>query len=267
MEKFADIHERGAAGLAVQLRACEDVKAAADVAARHLDEVLGAYCRQGGADVERARRFGEVARASLSLMGAVNRAQARVLPGKITAVTKRFRAYLPYLSPVLTGILAILLYFSGDTNFSILALIALFAALFAGRARPDAQALPEVSATPMADPEEMERRLAYLFRTLDLSMAEDEKQADAAPLSRALLESIQMLTEAQLQKDPDFALSAVPQLLRALEQQGVSMRLFSDGYESDFDLLPAAVGGETIRPAIMMGDALILRGQATVKAS
>ena len=33
----------------------------------------------------------------------------------------------------------------------------------------------------------------------------------------------------------------------------------------DFDLLPAPVGGRTIRPALRQGGTLLLRGQATIK--
>ena len=35
--------------------------------------------------------------------------------------------------------------------------------------------------------------------------------------------------------------------------------------EQDFDLLPAPVGGRTIRPALRQGGTLLLRGQATIK--
>ena len=63
-----------------------------------------------------------------------------------------------------------------------------------------------------------------------------------------------------------FALRTIPQLETALSRDGIVMIPYSEENRHLFDLLPAAEGGETIRPALMRGGNLIARGQATCKA-
>lgn len=74
-----------------------------------------------------------------------------------------------------------------------------------------------------------------------------------------------MLLEAQLTGDAQYALKGIPSLADALTRQGIEMISYAPERAQDFDLLPAPVGGRTIRPALRQGGTLLLRGQATIK--
>lgn len=58
-----------------------------------------------------------------------------------------------------------------------------------------------------------------------------------------------MLLEAQLTGDAQYALKGIPSLADALTRQGIEMISYAPERAQDFDLLPAPVGGRTIRPA------------------
>ena len=77
------------------------------------------------------------------------------------------------------------------------------------------------------------------------------------------LHYIQMLMEAVYTQDGDYALKAAPQLVSALNGQGVEMVEYSPEHRDWFELFPGTEDGLTIRPALVKDGKLLARGQAT----
>ena len=92
-----------------------------------------------------------------------------------------------------------------------------------------------------------------------------EAPREPGGLEPPLLEAVQMLLEARLTGDPEYALKGIPTMVSALNAQGIELLPYSTENHGNFDLLPAPEGGKTIRPALRQGDTLLMRGQATVK--
>lgn len=114
-----------------------------------------------------------------------------------------------------------------------------------------------------------------LLRALDNMMLEADRflervrqraelqQARLPELDADVLDAVQMLAEAQRAGDGDYALKALPGLFAALLRKEVRMADYAPEHAEDFDLFPSVAAPRTIRPALYLDNALILRGQAT----
>lgn len=115
-----------------------------------------------------------------------------------------------------------------------------------------------------------------LLQTLDAMMLETDRwltqltqqgQLQAAArlpaLDEQVLEAVQMLAEAQGAGDGAYALKALPGLFAALLRKQVVLSDYRPERAEDFDLFPTVAAPRTIRPAVYLGEALVLRGQAT----
>ena len=132
-------------------------------------------------------------------------------------------------------------------------------------------ALPEAQGVPRADIDELMRRLDMLAANMDSAygrmLGESGQQLLPEKLqwSTEQLEAVQMLWEALRQDDGRYALKTLPQLIMSLEQQGIRLCEYSEATAAYFERLPGVEDGYTIRPALMLGDRLIARGQVTQK--
>lgn len=132
-------------------------------------------------------------------------------------------------------------------------------------------ALPEAHGVPKADIEELLRRLDRLSLNMDAAYermkGEDTKQSlpETIQWSNDQLEAVQMLWEALKQDDGKYALKTLPQLIMSLEQQGMTICEYTESKAAYFELLPGVEDGYTVRPALMLGDKLIAKGQVTQK--
>lgn len=132
-------------------------------------------------------------------------------------------------------------------------------------------ALPEAQGVPKADIDELMRRLDRLAMNMDSAYARMLGES-AKPLlpevmrwSPEQLEAVQMLWEALRQDDGRYALKTLPQLMISLEQQGLKLCEYSEDTAMYFERLPGMEDGYTIRPALMLGDKLVAKGQVTQK--
>ena len=268
-----DLHTLGAEeeGLLIsRLAQCADAKSAGDEAIRWLDQVGAAYAEQAMPAAQRAKALGllGVGKAALEALGAVDRAQVSSGP-LLSPPQPRWRLALGYLPSLLAGLSALWALLLEHNALCLLC--ALGGGLALPVLRPALTALtgemrraPE--ARPQAAPEQLARRLLYLLGEIDGQLEREQPAPEEGPrLGAPLLEAAQMLLEAQLTGDAQYALKGVSPLADALTRQGIELVLYAPDRAQDFDLLPAPVGGRTLRPALRQGGALLLRGQATVK--
>lgn len=140
-----------------------------------------------------------------------------------------------------------------------------------GARRSEVPALPEARGVPRADVDELMRRLERLAANMDSAyermLGESARPAlpDAVSWSPSQLESVQMLWEALRQDDGRYALKTLPGLIMSLEEQGMSIVEYSEDTAGYFERLPGVEDGYTIRPALMLGERLVARGQVTQK--
>ncbi|MDL2206328.1 hypothetical protein LJC33_05390 [Eubacteriales bacterium OttesenSCG-928-N13] len=126
--------------------------------------------------------------------------------------------------------------------------------------------VPEVTGHPIVNTDMLVRCMDRMMLDMDQMLNNTSAPELPAPeLSRGMMESIQMLMEARINEDGNYALKALPQMMDALQRQGIEVLLFDQDTKQNFDLLPAPDGGETIRPALVKDGHVLCRGQATVK--
>lgn len=175
----------------------------------------------------------------------------------------------PLLAPVLiSAVLVIYLLLNGQMwPALLLALITVLWLLLLLRQRGQ---------EPARHPQVSEKRL---LRALDNMMLEadrylervrqlaEQQQAHLPELGTDVLEAVQMLAEAQRASDGAYALKALPGLFAALLRSDVRMADYTPEHAEDFDLFPSVAAPRTIRPALYLESALILRGQATQRVA
>ena len=264
--ELTQLLQRDRGELIRRLEKAEDVKAAGDILTETLDkfrvEASGGMLSRERLALNRAcavanegcRMIASVAKTNVDIVAAPESDKA----------TKA--GVLSYLPSALSTVLAVMLCLESNMGGAIVAIVSAAAGIFfKGKAKKDA--LPQVTAVPAIDAEETARRFEALLRSVDTAVADDKpEETHAGEMSQPLVESLQMLMEAQLTRDGAFALRTIPQVETALTRDGIVMIPYSEENKHLFDLLPAPEGGETIRPALMRGGNLIARGQATCKA-
>lgn len=274
MPELSRLFEKRREAFERELKAGGDVKSAYDACVRQLSEIRRDYLSETGDTQQRVRvnQLMAAAQDAISCMLAVTQLDISMkLPNaQPEAACKRrltMKRFLPYLPAALCAALALWLFLDERFSTMILALAAAGSSYFAlYRLRTPARQLPDVTGVTKVDPAELTRRIERLLHDMDaLLMSQASDTARPLELTSGLMESMQMLMEARLTEDGAFALKALPQMMEALTQQGVEVRMYDAGNKTDFDLLPAPVGGETIRPALVKDGRVLMRGQATIK--
>lgn len=255
------------------LKQCRDVKETADCAALFLDKIGRETLAEADSREERAEieRLFSAARCALACMQAVTKADVTVTrrPQEKAVGWARARELAPYAAILLGAVLCVWLILAGEQAGA-----AMCVALMALSLLPQREKRPqeEVTATPRADEYELIRQFDRLIDRLDALMsarrAEREERLlseadEPLLLSKGLLEPIQMLMEAAETQDGRYALKTLPKVREALRAQGVQALDFSQENQAYFEMFPSEQGGRTIRPALLRGGKLILRGQAT----
>lgn len=269
MKGFYVLSQERGQELERRLQGVSDAKAAQDEAARYLDELGAQYTRQDMQEDKRRKALGllAVAKTALEAMDAVNQAEILRLPGPAPRGDRsHWRQYLYRLPALMAAAAAVWAVLKSQTGLCLLcALSAMGSFLTAERGSGDVPR-ENLQARPRAEAAQLARRLDYLLKEIDAQLREEPPAPREAPrLTTPVLESVQMLLEAQLTGDAQYALKGVSPLAAAMTRQGIDFVTYAPERARDFDLLPAPVGGETIRPAVRQGDLLLLRGQATVK--
>ena len=257
-----------------EIAAARDAKEACDCAVRTLEDIRRACALENTQLRARLNELCAVARSALSAMDAVTRVDIHMrlngapLSPRGPAARAGLRRAAGFAPAAACAVLAVWLFLDGYNNPALLAaLAAAVSAAAPWRARRVSAAPPEVTGCPQADPAALARRMEQLLDEIDArleadSLAQAVDEADEIP--DGLLEAAQMLMEADLTRDGAFALRALPGLLAALKRQGVSAVMYSAENARYFDLLPAASGERTVRPALLQNGRLIARGQAAV---
>lgn len=264
---FTALYESRAAAFEGDLSACTDSRAAAARACRFVDELLEAFSGEAEDVRVRARAvmLCRVAKSALSGIEAVTESDVRAIHERERPAKARLRAALHYAPGVIAGALSVWLYLSGQVNPAFLSLLCATLSVLAARERARPIAPERYEAAVRVHAHDLSRHVAFLCREIDQLLPEREAPPHGAGPSMALLEAAQMLMEAELTKDGDYALKSVPQFVDALERDDVRFSKYEDGDSRDFDLLPGPKDGATIRPAVRRHGELLLRGQAMVK--
>ena len=252
-----------------ELSACEDVKAAADCLGRTLERLR--VEARAEADTPALRRetdrLFEAAKQAALLMLSVTEADISFSRKPATKKEKIAQA-LPWASAatglLLTGWMVLI----GKNAAAVVALVSAGLGLAQAWLRRGGD-LDGYKARPRVNVYELMRMTDRLTQAMDdsLSQAYEEQAtlpgAGRAELTGDLLAPMQMLMEAVYTHDGDYALKAAPQLVSALNEQGVELVEFSDAHRDWFELFPGTEAGLTIRPALVKEGKLLARGQAT----
>lgn len=270
MKELREIYSEMQDDIERSLRLCVDGKAAAETLVTGLERIKEAYLDQGdvAADRREVNRLFDVARAGVAMVATATEAEISLRLPSVAAHRRvwRFRDILPWIPALLSGILAIWLFFDQQTNAAFVALLSAAAFFISVREmRPGAAKTPAMIATPKVGVQDALRQMGDVIDCIDRGLREPAlPQAEPLRLTPPLLESVQMLMEANEAKDGLFALKALPQITIELERQGIEILSYSPETRAYFDLYPAQTGGETIRPALLLHGAPLSRGQATI---
>ena len=263
--ELTELLQRDKGELLQKLERAEDVKESGDILCAFLDK-FRQEAASGMLTHERMalNRACSVANEGCRMIASVSKTKVDIQQVPVdTKMTKT--GVLAFLPAMMCAVLAVLLCFEGDMGGAVVAALSAAVSVVL-KGKEQKSAMPQVNAFPMVDAQETVRRFDALLRAIDTAVADDVPESGAAgEMSQPLMESLQMLMEAQLTKDGAFALRTIPQVETALSRDGIVMVPYSEENKHLFDLLPAPEGGETIRPALMSGGSLIARGQATCK--
>ncbi|MBR0464629.1 MAG: hypothetical protein IJJ23_09685 [Clostridia bacterium] len=260
------------AGLEKEFAACSDVKDAADCVGRVLEKLrmqARAEAETPALSRETDRLFDAAKQASLLLLSATE-ADIAVQPIHVRLTRReRIKKALPWISAGVSLLLTAWREMLGQHLGAVIALLGAGAAVTLAYLRTDPTDPAAMTARTRVNAHELLRMLDRLVQALDenLSQAGTEHSA-AAPGDQPALTSdwyapLQMLMEAVYTGDGDYALKAVPQIEQALQDQGIELVAFSEEKRAMFDMFPGTEPGLTIRPAVMRGERLLARGQAT----
>ena len=253
-----------------------DAKAAHDACVRCLGDLRRDYLDQITDASERLRlnELISAAEGGIAMMVAVSNVDIKLRLGGQKATVRRirmgFKQLLVYLPCAMCSVLAIWLYLEAQLPAAVMALASgLMSLLSLMRLRPKqaGSTIPDVIGEATVDAQALSRWMDALLGRMDQLLEQDklEQSAQMPELGHPMLEAIQMLMEAKLTEDGAFALKALPQMMAALESEGIEVELYTKASGANFDMLPAPVGGETIRPALLRDGRLLVRGQATIK--
>lgn len=275
---FSAFFQAGRDSLRAQLAASRDLTEMEDAVRLFWDSMQHDFTSR--VTGERARELGfelfVVAKSAISCMLSVSQADVlfRAAPPDAPRATRKFD-WKKYVGAGASALLTAYLLLESmwvPMGVSLISTVWQVVALRADDRRLNAPpALPEAQGVPRADVDELMRRLDMLAANMDSAytrmLGESGKQLlpETIQWSPEQLGAVQMLWEALRQDDGRYALKTLPQLIMALEQQGLSLCEYSEATAAYFERLPGIEDGYTIRPALMLGDKLIARGQVTQK--
>ena len=264
-----DKYESRREALEKELAACEDVKAAADCLGRMLERLR--IEARAEADTPALRRetdrLFEAAKQAALLMMSVTEADVSAVRRPVTTKEKRAQA-LPWASAGAGLALAAWMLLIGQSAAAALGLISAGLGVCQAWLRRDGDAAGYRARTRV-NVYDLMRMTDRLTQAMDdsLSQAGQEQQtlpgAGRAELTGDMLTPVQMLLEAVYTQDGDYALKAAPQLVSALNEQGVELVEYTPDHRDWFELFPGTEDGLTIRPALVKEGRLLARGQAT----
>ena len=264
-----DKYESRREALEKELAACEDVKAAADCLGRTLERLR--IEARAEADTPALRRetdrLFEAAKQAALLMMSVTEADVSAVRGPVTKKEKIAQA-LPWASAGAGLALAAWMLLIGQSAAAALGLISAGLGVCQAWLRRDGDAAGYKARTRV-NVYDLMRMTDRLTQAMDdsLSQAGQEQQtlpgAGRAELTGDMLTPVQMLMEAVYTQDGDYALKAAPQLVSALNEQGVELVEYTPDHRDWFELFPGTEDGLTIRPALVKEGRLLARGQAT----
>lgn len=265
-----EAYERRRDALERALTACPDVKAATDCLTGALEQVrmeTRAVLPDAAARREADRLFDAAKRAAL-LMMSVTEADARIEDGGQTDRRERLAAILSWTAAGAGAVLTAWLMIAGQTAAAVLALISCAAGAARAMLKPAGRAQTVVTQATRPNVYEMMRLADRLMASIGDALEQIGREqsalpADAPRVTGELLQPIQMLMEAVYTGDGNYALKAAPQIVAALNDEGVRLVEYSPETREYFDLFPGTEPDLTIRPAVMQGERVLARGQAT----
>ena len=252
------------------LTACPDVKAAADCLAGALEQVrmeTRAALPDAAARREADRLFDAAKRAAL-LMMSVTEADACIEDGGQTDRREKLAAILSWTAAGAGAVLTAWLMIAGQTAAAVLALISCAAGAARAMLKPAERAQTAVTQATRPNVYELMRLVDRLMSSIGDALEQIDREQTALPtdaprVTGELLQPIQMLMEAVYTGDGNYALKAAPQIAAALNDEGVRLVEYSPETRDYFDLFPGTEPDLTIRPAVMQGERVLARGQAT----
>ena len=266
-----EAYEKRRAPLEEALKNCADVKEAADCLGRTMEQVrMDTRALADTAARREVDRLFEAAGQAALLMMTVTEADVRVVEAAKPQTAKdRAIEWLPWISAgvglVLTGwMLAV-----GQGAAAVVAAVSAGLGAVQGRVRAKNSAPKLETSATRVNVYELMRMTDRLMQAMEdalLQIGAEETQALPAYQPRVtsdLLAPMQMLMEAVYTQDGDYALKAAPQLVSALNGEGVELVEYAEATREYFDLFPGTEGGLTIRPAVLKDGKLLARGQAT----
>ncbi|MDO4548756.1 MAG: hypothetical protein Q4D04_11695 [Clostridia bacterium] len=266
MLSLSQMHTKRAAELEIKLDDCRNVAQAKQVACEWIDDITANYISQVDFVYSRqsANSLADVAKQAVRSISAVDKAAWRYAEPVERAKGITAKDAIKYSPAALMLVVGVICLAYGLTAACCLCVIAAAASVVVSTVVKDR---PAVEASPVVNRDELIARLYRVFEEMDARLAEsvNDMLPDAPRLTRGVIEGVQMLTEARITADGEYALKSVPLLVDSLRRQGISLEVYSPETRADFELLPSLKGGDTIRPAVRQGDKLLLRGQATVE--
>lgn len=261
-------YEKRRAALEAELAACPDVRMAADCLSRALEQIR-LETRTALEDASARRqvdRLFETARRAVALVAGVTEADVAVQEAQEDR-TARIAKILSWMTAGAGVIMTAWMLIIKENGAALCALLT--AALGTARAfMPVSQSASVDMRATRVNAYELMRLLDRLMQGLEeqieqLGHREAALPGDAPRVTGELLAPIQMLMEAVYTGDGDYALKAVPFLTAALDEQGLRLVEYSPQTSACFDLFPGTQPDLTIRPAVLQGDKVLARGQAT----
>ena len=255
------------------LAACSDVKDAADLLGRTLERLrmrVRTETETPALSREADRLFDAAKQASLLLLSATE-ADISVRPAH-TQLSRRewIKKALPWISAGISLLLTAWMELLGQHAGAVIALLGAACGVALAYLRTEGTDASELTARTRVSAHECVRMFDRLVQALDDDLSQAGQQESAGPADQPALTGdwyapIQMLMEALYTGDGAYALKAVPQIRQILKDQGIELLTFTEENRSCFDMFPGTEPGLTIRPAVMRGERLLARGQATEK--
>ena len=264
-----EAYERRRDALERALSVCTDVKAAADCLTGALEQVrMDTRAALPAAARREADRLFDVAKRAARLMMSVTEADARIEDGGGASRQEKLAAIHSWTAVGAGAELTARLTLAGQTAAAVLALASCAAGAARAMLRPPERAQTVVTQATRPNVYELMRLVDRLMASLGDALEQIDREqsalpADAPRVTGELLQPIQMLMEALYTGDGNYALKAAPQIAEALNDEGVRLVEYSPETRDYFDLFPGTEPDLTIRPAVMQGERVLARGQAT----
>ena len=265
-----EAYERRRDALERALDGCTDVKAAADCLSAALEQTrmeTRAALPDAAARREADRLFDAAKRAAL-LMMSVTKADARIEEDGRATRREKLASILSWIAAGTGAALTVWLMIAGQTAAAALAFVSCAAGAARALIPKEEKERSVVTRATRPDVYELMRLVDRLMASIGDALEQIDREQTALPgdqprVTGELLAPIQMLMEAVYTEDGAYALKAAPQIAEALSDEGVRLVEYSPETREYFDLFPGTEPDLTIRPAVLQGERVLARGQAT----